>query len=322
MANPSLRSPAKPTKKIAGLQRLGLTVLQQNRRLADALSLQSDKYFDQRTTQQDPSTMGDTELSDDSISSSGDAPRRSVLDLGTKSYAKPEGEEPSTMGGGLQEGTSSDIARTRALQEAMMLRQSQFVAAETGTRQQTAQAQTGATQPEQTEENEDTEDEDERAQQLMQDKAQQLRQQAEKKARDKTAKERAQQIQEKMKQRMNKATKTASRLTLEGAEVATSEVIVPLLILIAQLNVQMIMKYFFKPMLLDGRFGNSVDNAMKGAPWIDQSLVEDIITVNIDIILTCAGICCNPCCLPFVVLAIISTVITNPGSALKAVIQQ
>lgn len=288
--------------------------------LANMLLLQSDQYADRRrSSTEEDSRMGDTELSDDSISSSGDASKRSVLDLGTKSYTKPEGEEPSTLGGGLQEGLTSDIARSRALQEAMVLQQSQFVRAKTEVqRTQTDEFLPREQQSEQIEEDEENESE-EQAQQLMQDKAEQLRQQGERKAQQQTASERARQIQEQMKRKMNRATKSASRITLEGAEVAGSEVIIPLLILVAQLNVQMIMKYFFKPMLLDGKFGNTVDNAMDGAPWIDQSFIEDIITVNLDIVLTCAGICCNPCCFPFVLLAIITGIITNPGAALKAV---
>ncbi len=275
--------------------------------LANVLALQSDRQTDQRQKQhEDASRLTDTTLSDDSISSSGDTGRASALDLGTKSYAATNQETPSTMGGGIQEDTTTSIAKTRQLQEAMTREREQLL----GVKRVGDEGPEEATEAEEEiGEEEEIEDEEEEelneAEEMMEAQSIEVRQQME------LQQQRATEIQahlaeEQALRKTRRMTNSGIRLAEEGAELASSEFIVPLLILILQLNVQMIMKYIFRPLL-----GGNIEKATAGAPWFDQSLFEDFLTINADILLTCGGICCNPCCTPFVLILIIAGILSS-----------
>jgi hypothetical protein len=162
---------------------------------------------------------------------------------------------------------------------------------------------------EEEEEEEGAMEEAEAQDQAMRMQAQQQREAAERRVSDQLKQRTEQQAQEQIQQMMKKSTQTAIRGSLEAAELGGSEVIIPLIILIIELNVQMLMKYIVRPIFISG-FSEDMEKQLAGKPFFDQSLPEDILTIAIDALLTCAGVCCNPCCMPFTMLMLIGGGIT------------
>jgi len=241
----------------------------------------------------------------------GDEQRQSVLSLGapTQSYTSDQTEDAGEpmAGGGLMGSSALEFQRMQQQEQRMRETQQQFTGAAATPSLAAAGPSAGApseneeaveaTEP--TDDAAEEADEDDLARQLAAEQAEEFRQQA-----INEAKERALEVAKQQAQRLAKrAGLQGTRYTVEGAELATSETIIPLVILFVQLNIQMVMKYFFRPLL-----GNP--SQLEGVPFFDQSLPEDFATVAIDISMCCNATCCNPLCAPMVLLiAILAAVV-------------
>ena len=126
------------------------------------------------------------------------------------------------------------------------------------------------------------------------------------------AKQAAQKALERQMKRVSKrAVGGTVRGVLEGSEVATSEFVIGLLLLILQMNVQMFSKYFLK----DFFEGSTGEGSLDGVPFFDQSFPEDVLTVGIDTCLCVNQLLMPPCCF-FVLIAILMAVFGSVGDSI------
>lgn len=108
---------------------------------------------------------------------------------------------------------------------------------------------------------------------------------------------RIKQLSEKGMKAAGKTASTTIRGVLEGTEVATSEAGIPILFLIAELNLQLIYKYFLKFLKTSGvGKGNEIGSAMKMGEIFEQSFIEDVATVCIDFAVCSNVLMMPPCC--------------------------
>lgn len=257
---------------------------------------------------------GDTRLSDESLALGRDERRASVLEPGSPAKSYTGGQEPDVgapvAGGGLMESPGMELMRMREREEQMRRTQEQLLGAPAapptapGAPAAPVPLPPGegvARAPAEVPEEEEAAPGKSALQLAAEQQMENLKQQAIAKAKEKLKAEVKKRLERQLQRR---ATSTTARLTIEGAEVATSETVIPIILFILELNIQMINKYIFTPLLFRGR-GDALEDWTQGAPLLDQSFLEDVLTVFIDISLTMNATCCNPCCFPIVLLVII-----------------
>lgn len=285
------------------------------RTIASLITLNTGQQQDARKRDRGVADIlgGDTPLTDDSISSQGDALRPSVLESGASqkqlgsSTSGTEPEAPPT-GGGTMESVAAQIQRMQYEDQRKRETMASFVGDVTPTPGSPSPS-TSVPPAKEAQQTQTEEEEEETAEEAEQEQAARVaRDQAESSRKQQAEQELKKQVEKQLQRTVKQGAQTSARLTIEGAEVGTSEALIPLIVLIVQLNLQMISKYFFKP-LIQGTFGDEADNAIDGAPFLDQSFEEDIITLMIDTGLIAGVTCCNPACAPIVFVIIVGGVI-------------
>jgi len=106
-------------------------------------------------------------------------------------------------------------------------------------------------------------------------------------------------LTDRMRKAATKATSTTIRASIEGDQIATSFSGITILTLIAELNLQLAYKYLIKSARSKGvgtQQGTATNKLMEVGEIFEQSFIEDVATVCIDV-----GICTNiimmpPCC--------------------------
>ncbi|MFZ2804093.1 MAG: hypothetical protein WA001_02620 [Patescibacteria group bacterium] len=283
--------------------------------LSSALSLNSGQQQDRRRA----STDDDSRLSDQSIGSAADS-RESVLTPGAaaQSYTSGQTEEVGEpiAGGGLMGSSGLELDRMRQQTEQMQRTQAQFLGEAGGAPGATGGGQGARQRPQdiagqdtESEEEEEEPSEEEMAQQIQQQQQQSLRQNVQNRAKDEIKKRTQKQVEQQAERLVKQGVQQGTRFTLEGAELATSEVLIPLLIMFIQMNIQLVMKYIFRPMFAG--VSEDADNALRGAPFFDQSLAEDVAIIAVDGLMCCSAPCTNPACAPFTFLIIMIIVIAK-----------
>jgi hypothetical protein len=259
---------------------------------------------------------GNSNLSDERVEDNGS---HSVLDSSqaesiTKKEAPPE-EEGASKGGGIMANPEDEILRSQQKARQQKATQEQFMPSQQrqkagGSPQgQSSTTQKTSSSSEGESEDEEEEGEEEDAQQQAQQLQQQQRQSAMASAKQRVKDEAIERLKAKIRQRLVKrAANAGTRATIEGTEVATAETVVPIIVLIAELNIQLINKYFFTPLFFKG-WNEEADEAIEGSAFFDQSFIEDMITIWIDIQMTCGSICFNPMCWPAACMIIFITII-------------
>ncbi|MBP9869100.1 hypothetical protein KBC59_00890 [Patescibacteria group bacterium] len=235
---------------------------------------------------------GDTQLSDESL---GGSDERSVLDaVQARSYTDEQSLEIEgpLAGGGMMSSQVEELEAARQRERQMRRTQSQFTGEHAGgsSTSDTEEAQSpqrqesGAAEAEEEAEEEEEEDHEQQAAFEMQ----RAQSQAAQEVKNKVAENLKERFRVKMQNRMAKrSANTGVRTGVEGAEFAGSEVVVPLILFVLQLNVQMVNKYIFTPMLFKG-WNEQADEAIDGMMFFDQSFPEDVLTVFVDIIIAIA----------------------------------
>ncbi len=274
---------------------------------------------------------GDTPVTDQSIGLNQDQARPSVLDQGSPtsagSYAQGESfgppmagegeiEEPGTTGGGTF-GEAERAAQLETQRSRDKMRTAErFMAGAGGA---TAGAAAGGWESPYSQENlppeegwDTGEEEDLGAQGQSQQGGGALdqgKQMIEDKIKEKLEKEVKQQVEKMMKQAMQKTTQQAAssgaRVTTEIAEGANTpdSVGITLAIMIVQMNIQMFLKYILKAgkeLGVDAseaageQIGEGAGKAASvGQDFLEQTFIEDALTIFLDLNLICMT---NPCC--------------------------
>lgn len=284
---------------------------------------------------------GDTQVSDQSIGFGDERTRPSVLEqsvpLSAGSFAQGEEvgqpiagggelELPETTGGGIfgeaQRAAELESQRSR---EKMRAAESLIpgaagpaVAGALG-----SETQVGTEQPSPEEEDGAGEEQEARGETKGGGALEQGRQMIEDKMKEKIEKEVKQQAEKAMKKVFQKTTQQAAsggvRVTTEVAEGVTSEFILPLIIMIVQMNIQLFLKYILaagKTMGVDvaevtedqlGDQASKSANVMQS--FLEQSFPEDLLTIFLDCNLMCMT---NPCCwVLLVVLMVVFLIIAG-----------
>jgi hypothetical protein len=233
---------------------------------------------------------GDTQLSDESL---GGSDERSVLDaVQARSYTDEQSLEIEgpLAGGGMMSSQTEELEAARGRERQMRRTQSQFTG-ETSRGASSANAEEAQSPQRQesgaaeAEEEAEEEEEEENNEQQAAFEMQRAQSQAAQEVKSKVAENLKERFRVKMQNRMAKRSANAGvRTGVEGAELAGSEVVVPLILLVLQLNVQMVNKYIFTPMLFKG-WNEQADEAIDGMMFFDQSFPEDVLTVFVDIII-------------------------------------
>ncbi|MFA5185161.1 MAG: hypothetical protein WC551_01625 [Patescibacteria group bacterium] len=274
---------------------------------------------------------GDTPVTDQSIGLNQDQARPSVLDQGSPtsagSYAQGESfgppmagegeiEEPGTTGGGTF-GEAERAAQLETQRSRDKMRTAErFMAGAGGA---AAGAVAGGWESPYSQENlppeegwDTGEEEDLGAQGQSQQGGGALdqgKQMIEDKIKEKLEKEVKQQVEKMMKQAMQKTTQQAAsggaRVTTEIAEGANTpdSVGITLAIMIVQMNIQMFLKYILKAgkelgvdqaEINENMLGEGAGKATSvGQSFLEQSFIEDALTIFLDLNLICMT---NPCC--------------------------
>ena len=109
--------------------------------------------------------------------------------------------------------------------------------------------------------------------------------------------------------RMKNSAKT-TRYTIEGVEVASSEVLLPLLLLILQLNIQLAWKYLFKK-------ENETGKRAYLSAFLDQSLAEDVATIFLDQLICMTAIIFNPLSIMILFFLLVGNLIPGFDTIMK-----
>ena len=272
----------------------------------------------------DNGRSGDTQISDDS--NPGEGQRGSVLDLGRgpKSYTdaqKEDVEEPMAGGGYMEqpwmemERMKQEDAKKRAVQAQLLGDDVSGLNAPASSMQETTEEteenEEGEKEGEEKEEAEIQRSEMERFQQLSADRIATEREEMKEEMKKRETEKIKQQIKD-IENKIKASGKTA-RYTTEGVEIFTSEFIVPLLILWAQLNLQLFWKYIMKRK-------NEVGLRQKISAFLDQSIWEDVFTISLDFFVLINIIIFNPVTLTIICIYTAVHLIPGLETFLKALI--
>ena len=268
----------------------------------------------------DNGRSGDTRISDDS--NPGEGQRGSVLDLGRgpKSYTdaqKEDVEEPMAGGGYMEqpwmemERMKQEDAKKRAVQAQLLGDDVSGLNAPASSMQDTTEETEEREEGEEEGETEEAQrSEIERLEQLNADQIATEREQEKEDMKKRASDEMKQQI--KARRDKIKASGKTARYTSEGAEIFTSEFIVPLLILLAQLNLQMFWKYFMKR-------ENETGTREKISAFLDQSIWEDVLTISLDFLVFINVVVFNPVSLTIIIIVCAIQFIPGLETTMKVV---
>ncbi len=276
-----------------------------------------------------PTLSGDTVLSDNSIALDGAKNRGASALSEFPSYAAkgPTVEPPYA---GEEEAapltTTEEAERMRALDEQQLIAAQQFVGASTmpgGSRLSargipaTAAPQSAAPAISSPKEKgtDGPIEEERRAMELNRHQMLDMTKDRLKKRAKEQLQKQVKKLTKKMVKMGEKATSTSIRGVLEGTEVAGSEVIIPIILLIVQMNLQLLFKYFLKSVKTYTEKDNQAgQKALQLGEIFEQSFIEDVATVCLDIFM-CGNMLFMPplCFCTFPIILIIGGVFTILG---------